>query len=443
MIVNWKYLPGLAGGILATSIACADASGTDRSDGFFQEAKVLAKPDPAFSILAQNGIETLPSPHPDLKKAELKAILTKRFIDHEAAFLRIFEIAGIPAFGDFVYLKESVPVSVADKVGSNRLLPKGRLLAIHSSPSPKQPYFRLPSEIPDRSAEQPLAGVRIALDPGHLGGQWARMEGRSFQVEGYPRFQEGDWTLAVAKQLKPELVALGAEVHLLRDDDTPATKLRPGDLKGYARDWLLMRNATSEEPSPSAVQHWAELIFYRVAEMRARARLVNQQIRPDLVLSIHFDAAPWPDPEKPSPVDFSKAHALIHGAYSKRELALDDQRHELMRKLLNTSWKIEAPLAVALMEGLAETTGLPAFHYSTPNARSVEGSDYVWARNILATRLMACPVVLLEVHHANSQSFLEMLSEQKAGFDASGTCPIIELYVEGVVLGLKRFFSPE
>jgi hypothetical protein len=33
-----------------------------------------------------------------------------------------------------------------------------------------------------RQRGKPFSGMRIALDPGHLGGEWARMEGRWFQI---------------------------------------------------------------------------------------------------------------------------------------------------------------------------------------------------------------------------------------------------------------------
>src|SRR4030095_2633526 len=36
--------------------------------------------------------------------------------------------------------------------------------------------------LPPAKANKPLSGLRIALDPGHLGGEWARMEERWFQA---------------------------------------------------------------------------------------------------------------------------------------------------------------------------------------------------------------------------------------------------------------------
>ncbi|MBV9731131.1 MAG: hypothetical protein JO275_00055, partial [Verrucomicrobia bacterium] len=53
--------------------------------------------------------------------------------------------------------------------------------------------------------DQPLAGVTIALDPGHLGGSWAKMEERWFQIGNAEPVKEGDLTLRTARRLAPRL----------------------------------------------------------------------------------------------------------------------------------------------------------------------------------------------------------------------------------------------
>ena len=65
----------------------------------------------------------------------------------------------------------------------------------------------------------PLAGIHIALDPGHLGGTWAQMEERWFKIGDAPPVQEGDMTLRVAQLLASRLESLGAKVSLLRRND--------------------------------------------------------------------------------------------------------------------------------------------------------------------------------------------------------------------------------
>ena len=60
----------------------------------------------------------------------------------------------------------------------------------------------------------PLSGVKIAIDPGHLGGAWAKMEERWFQIGNSIPVAEGDLTLRVAQLLVPRLQGLGAQVTL-------------------------------------------------------------------------------------------------------------------------------------------------------------------------------------------------------------------------------------
>src|SRR6266702_3255757 len=59
----------------------------------------------------------------------------------------------------------------------------------------RQPVPRLwrpARSLPPVRPEKPLFGLKIALDPGHLGGKWAKMEERWFQVGNSPPVQEGD-----------------------------------------------------------------------------------------------------------------------------------------------------------------------------------------------------------------------------------------------------------
>src|SRR6266568_2760980 len=51
-----------------------------------------------------------------------------------------------------------------------------------ASRNPVPRLWRSAKSLPPTKPEKPLSGLRIALDPGHLGGKWAKMEERWFQV---------------------------------------------------------------------------------------------------------------------------------------------------------------------------------------------------------------------------------------------------------------------
>ncbi|MFV1995936.1 MAG: hypothetical protein ACC661_10915, partial [Verrucomicrobiales bacterium] len=67
-------------------------------------------------------------------------------------------------------------------------------------------YWRPAQAIPPApSPASALSGLHIAIDPGHLGGHWAKIEERWFQIGDTPPVEEGRMTLAVAELLAPKL----------------------------------------------------------------------------------------------------------------------------------------------------------------------------------------------------------------------------------------------
>ncbi len=258
--------------------------------------------------------------------------------------------------------------------------------------------WRRADELPPAPADKPLAGLHIAIDPGHIGGEWAKIEERWLQIGEGPPIREGDMTLLVAQLLKPKLEAYGARVSLVRAGAEPITPLRPGSLLAAAAD------SADPPDSPAALQKLAERLFYRTAEIRARARIVNESIKPDLVLCLHFNADPWGDPAKPTLVERTHLHLLLNGAYTDEEVALADQRFILLEKLLRGTHDEEARVAATVADVFAEKSGLPPFIYppDAPNVRQVKGHPYLWARNLLANRLYDCPVIFMEPYVMNS-----------------------------------------
>ena len=312
-----------------------------------------------------------------------------------------------------------------------------------------------PSALPPPGpAGGPLSGYHIALDPGHLGGSWARMEERWFKIGRKPPVQEGDMTLQVAQLLAPRLQSLGAKVSMVRAKTEPITPHRPSDFREIALQ-ILHRAGIAEpretfdgpaDPHKEETVQWQEeLLFYRNAEIRRRADLVNYRLRPDLVLCLHFNAEPWGDANDPTLVPNNHLHLLVNGAYLPAELELDDERLEMLQKLLSRAFPEELDLAETLAQSMATRTGLPPYHYKTDNVTPVGTSGYVYARNLMATRLYRRPTVYLEPYVMNSR---EVFARVQAG-DYEGTrsirrvkrASIYREYVEGVVDGVLAYFK--
>jgi N-acetylmuramoyl-L-alanine amidase len=296
---------------------------------------------------------------------------------------------------------------------------------------------------PDLVGKPPHQWV-VAIDPGHIGGDWAKMERREFSIGQERPVREGELTLAVAKELLPRLQSLGVHPVLIRDGLQPVTPRRPGDFRDLAQPWVdgilgSDSNATSEEKS-ALLQDRQELLFYRVDEIQERARLVNQSIQPDLVICLHFNAAPWPDPEKQQLVERDDHHVLVNGCYMGGELAYDDQRFELIWRMVNRWSETEQRLAESLSLSFSEQTGLPPFSYKGPNALKIGEVPGVWARNLLANRRYRCPVVFLEPYVANSQTTYPRIQKWLAQGAGQDDCIITE-YTDAVMLGLGNFIK--
>lgn len=298
-------------------------------------------------------------------------------------------------------------------------------------------YWRPASALGPAPAGQPLAGVKIAIDPGHLGGEWAKIEERWFQIGLSKPVVEGEMTLRAAELLAPQLRALGAEVSFVRDHLGPTTPERPATLEAAARAELALQGianpratydpARADDAERGQTVQWqSELLFYRISEIRHRAQIVNEQIKPDLVLCLHFNAEGWGgDPLNPELVPRNHLHVLVNGCYAASELHFDDQRHDLLLKLLNRSYTEEVAISERVAAAVATAANLPPYQYTTPNARQTGTSPYVWARNLLANRLYRAPVVFLEPYVMNNE---EVWARVQAG-DYEG---------ERLVAGAKR-----
>ena len=327
-----------------------------------------------------------------------------------------------------------------------------KLKFAEDTPKPVPKYWRSPGDFPPNH-DQPLAGLTIALDPGHLGGAWAKMEERWFQIGAADPVKEGDLTLRTAKVLAPRLEELGANVVFVRSRPGPLIPLRPDDLRSEARASLKARGiypilrtykGPADPEKERSISWESERLFYRVAEIHERANRVNRVLKPDLTLCLHFNAEPWGDPANPSLTDIDHLHLIINGAYAESELVYADVRYQMLLKLLSQSFDEELGISESVARALSETTKLPAYHYNGNNAHSLGTSGYVWARNLLANRLYHCPVVYVECYVMNSREFFDRLQagvyDGLREFNGVMHKNVYAEYADGVAQGLADYF---
>lgn len=294
---------------------------------------------------------------------------------------------------------------------------------------------------------------RIALDPGHIGGEWARMEERFFQRGKDRPVQEAVLNLTAARLLKTRLEAAGIQVFLTKDNFEPVTDKRPEDFRAQVeREIAAVAQFDTFPPlereaaRADAIRKRAEQLFYRSSEIAARANLLNEKIKPDLTICMHFNAVEWD--ENQSLVDDDRLVMFVHGNYLAGELKDDDQKLRLFSKLLENSRGDELVAAESIATAMAKATKLPAVQYG-PNSGAIRVGDnpYVFARNLAASRLVNGPVVFLEPYYMNNRLVYQriQLGDYEGTRDVGGVPmkSIFREYADGVADGLSKLFAPQ
>lgn len=369
-----------------------------------------------------------------------------------AEFLRLLDSVYAPggAWKECIEVgAETARIHQPGKTGSDFLL------AFAPNAAAAQPVPRYWTAPGDRKPVpgKPLAGYTVALDPGHLGGSWARMEERWFKIGDAQPVMEGEMTWLTAQHLQERLTAMGAKVAMVRKGSEPVTFDRPRTLRRVARAELAaagIDHPRENYDGPSdlfknqTVQWHSELLFYRVSEIRARAQRINEALRPDLVICLHCNAEEWGDPAHPLLTDKNHLHLLVNGNYHAGELGLADVRHEMLLKLLSRSARVELALSNRVAASLASATGLPPYEYHSGKALAT-GNAYVWTRNLLANRLYLCPVVYCEPYVMNSQTVFNRVQlgdyTGLKAIDGVERKSLYREYADAVAEGVAAYFT--
>ena len=275
------------------------------------------------------------------------------------------------------------------------------------------------------------------------------MEERYF-VRGNDRpVQEAVLNLTTARLLKPRLETNGFTVAFTKEKFEPVTKKRPEDFLLVAQEQAAqMRRFDGFPPLEreaalaDATRRYQERMFYRVAEIGARAQRINRDIHPDLTLCIHFNAVDWND--RYDLVDSEHLVIFVGGNYLSEELADDEQKFGLMSKLLERSHKTELAAAEAIADALARATKLPPLEYGNGNGAVRVGTNrYVYARNLAANRWFNGPVVYLEPYYMNNRVTYQRIQfgdyDGEREIEGKRYRSIFREYADAVAEGLVQF----
>jgi N-acetylmuramoyl-L-alanine amidase len=302
--------------------------------------------------------------------------------------------------------------------------------------------YALPPEYlkPKPTAQLPLRGMKIALDPGHIASDTAmgRMEDKYLLFKTLSgkdsvtiSIAEGMLTWKTANALAVLLRSQGAEVFM--------TRKRP-EITAFGKTYAEWRKADfgrtldslmKEDPSDLTLRKIKagklrneNVIFrnvFRDAELRKRAELIND-FHPDLSVIIHYNVdeknKPW---DRPSPKNYCMT--FIGGSFQANELGDPERRFDFLRLLLTDD-----------IENSSRIAGLTALEFESeldvPLAKTADatylgqycidaGLPGVFCRNLSLTRLIQGTLVYGETLFQDNVNE-SLLLTKKMPFKAEG-----------------------
>ena len=246
-----------------------------------------------------------------------------------------------------------------------------------------------------------LKGKKIAIDPGHLGGQWGFLEGKYLDMQGLSFF-EGDLTLLTAYVLKERLEKAGATVFITRTEAQSVLK---------ENFWSWLRNDLSlidREISINPQLKKERTIFYKKSSLESlfrkyynrldlfkRAEIINQ-FDPDLTIIIHYNMGGRLNSKTGENIPEQKNMCLVFipGAFQDNELKDEDSRLAFKRLALGSHLDQSIKLAqsfIRILENSFEEIEIPGPEYFTRNTCYV--SSGVYCRNLLLNRKIKSPLI--------------------------------------------------
>ncbi len=342
---------------------------------------------------------------------------------------------------------------------SNKTTPQFVLqFAPPNQPKPPMRWFRTPEEVRavTHPLDKPLNGLRVAIDPGHIGGPWAQMEERSTRYKGSAPVQEGDLNLITARILKAELTAMGATVFVVRDSTEPVTPYRPSDLIEQARELLVAHSAhaTNLRALPpdklnllfgQRLMELSEFLFYRCSEIVERGNRIRNNFVPDITVTLYIDATPGSG--RGHLTNGNANIFFVGGSYTKSEMQDPEMQRRCVYKMVEGSSDIEAEVAGDIANVFTQRTGLGPVQYgnSSTTRAVIPGNAYVVARNLAANREYDGPVVCTEPYFMNNHTVYQRLLagdyDGQRTFDGKSYGSIFREYADCVAQGLVKAYA--
>jgi len=277
--------------------------------------------------------------------------------------------------------------------------------------------------------------VRIALDPGHIAGNWdeALIEGNFIQnKKKHIKFYESQLTMATCLLLKEMLESNGFSVMITRDWGASALgyswtewyknefkKQLLSDLKGKLIDsarYNFLLKADKKTVFTS---------YFRLLDLKARVAKINE-FKPDITAIVHYNTSEFTSDEtKDSPVcQHNYSAFFIPGAFTVSEMNSKNQHEDLFRLLSTDALEKSALLSSFVADQFKVSLGIPPIDKQDTTTWSHEigwykkyishsGYPGVLGRNLALTRAINSPLVYGEPFLQNNAIMIEKLNKKE------------------------------
>ncbi len=285
------------------------------------------------------------------------------------------------------------------------------------------------------------AGLKIALDPGHMASnmgeaifekRYVKVEGSQINQKRDVEFFEANLAYTTALRLKEVLEEKGAEVMITHEYGKSAmginyyewleTDYKKDIVQGYKNEWYNREkfNFLMSGDAPDFVMFYD---VFRNKDFVKRAEKINE-FKPDLTLVIHYNASEggqrYDDKYLP-PVSENYSMVFIPGSFlgfevdGKDEL---DQRFELLRLLVSNDLEESNVFATNIMKTLDEelkVDALPAdnnFDFAQKYSIKSDQADGVYHRNLYLTRAVKGPIAYAEALYQDNYDEIKLLGKK-------------------------------
>lgn len=219
-----------------------------------------------------------------------------------------------------------------------------------------------------------LKGLRVAIDPGHLGGKYARTEARYIDMKPElvggqeVKFDEGTLTVLTARYLRGRLEKKGVDVMLTRE--LPGEAVYPVAFEDWSKDTAQFEKSLDFELSriqdskrrEAMEARWRKVPFllYNRIDIRERSAKINK-FKPDLTVVIHYNAGGKNDPATGQNLGTNRNFNMVFvpGSFDNGELMDLEQRFHFVRLLLSNEIHRSIELSALVAKQTALKTDVP------------------------------------------------------------------------------------